>query len=119
MENTTNAPSNKIGGSSSSSDDFVVYLGKIKDGSHGNDWYVAVKNGTPTCNTDNQPSKENFKYVISQINYKLTVTRYGEDWLDETGNKFLYTLVSALLDADAFQTSAKRYFIWRVYGIVM
>ena len=83
---------------------------------YGKDWYVAVKNGTPTYNTDKQPSKENFKYVISQTNYKLTVTRYGEDWLGETGSKFLYTLASALLDADAFQTSAKRYFIWRVYG---
>ena len=70
MENTTNAPSNKSGIGSLAK--FVVYLGKIKDCSQGN------------------------------------------DWLNETGNKFLYTLVSALLDADAFQTPAKRYFIWRI-----
>ena len=43
--------------------------------------------GAPTCNTDKQPSKENFKYVISLTNYKLTVTRYGEDWLDATQMK--------------------------------
>ena len=100
-------------------DDFVVYLGKIKDCSCGSDWYVAVKNGVPTCSVDKQPNKENFKYVISQFNYKLSVTREGEEWSDETGNKFLYTLVSALLEADAFQTSAKRYFVWREYSNIL
>ena len=100
----------------SNSNDFVVYLGKKKDCYCGNDWYFAVKNGIPSCSTIEQPSKDDFKYVISQTNYKLTVTRHGETWSDETGNKFLHALVSALIDADAFQSSAKRYFIWRVYG---
>ena len=35
--------------------------------------------------------------MISQTNYKLTVTIHGETWSDETGNKF-----ADADDADAF-----------------
>ena len=77
--------------------------------------------------------------MISQTNYKLTVTIHGETWSDETGNKFADADAFAddADDADAFADDAddadddvgepkglmrfmipQNVILWRVYGVI-